>query len=87
VDCSGVPDPETFRPGPAHLVVGYLAGPASPMRVAVSVEPALSATTRIRSLVVSWAVVAVCWQGVGRGRRSGPWLGRLPVRRAPPRCG
>ena len=62
MDCWGVPDPETFRPGPAHLVVGYLAGPASPMRVAVSVSvvPALLASTRTRSLVVIWSVVAVC---------------------------
>ena len=60
-DCSGVPGHGNVSSrARAHLVVGYLAGPASPMRVAVLVAPVLLASTRTRSLVVIWAVVAVC---------------------------
>ena len=44
----------------ASLVVTYLVGPASPMRVAVSVVPVLLASTRTTSLVAIWVVVAVC---------------------------
>jgi len=55
-----VPDPEAILPGPTHLVMGYLVGPASPMWVAVSVVSVLVASTRTRSLVVIWVVVAVC---------------------------
>jgi hypothetical protein len=51
------PAPFTFT---TRLWWVYLAGPASPMRVAVAVVPVLSARTRTRSLVVIWAVVAVC---------------------------
>jgi len=42
--------------------MGYLVGPASPMWVAVSVVPVLVASTRTRSLVVIWVVVAVCFK-------------------------
>lgn len=44
----------------ASLVMTYLLGPASPTRVAVSVVPVLSASTRTTSLVVIWVVVAAC---------------------------